>query len=315
MQNELTQLLGTKYPIIQGGMIWCSTWQLASAVSNAGGLGVIGSGSMYPQELEQNILQCKQHTTKPFAVNIPLLYPDLEQHIQLCITHQVPVVITSAGNPATHTAKLKEHGITVLHVVSNLKFALKCQQAGVDAIIAEGFEAGGHNGREETTTMCLIPLLRPHINLPLVAAGGIGSGQAMAAALCLGADGVQVGSRFVASHESAAHINFKQAVVQATDGNTDLTLKEITPVRLLKNEFYHQVQQAYAANATKQQLEQLLGRGRAKKGMHLGDTAEGELEIGQVSASINIIFPAAQILEYLVEQCQQSLKQLQLYII
>lgn len=299
--HAIIDLLKIQYPIIQGGMIWCSGWRLASAVSNAGGLGLIGSGSMYPNVLEEHILKCKDATDKPFGVNIPLLYPDIDKHIHTIIKHKVPIVFTSAGNPATWTPVLKEHGITVVHVVANAKFAAKCQQHNVDAIVAEGFEAGGHNGREETTTMCLIPIIKKACDLPLIAAGGISTGQSMAAAIALGADGVQIGSRFAASKESSAHENFKQAIVNAREGETSLTLKELTPVRLLHNPFYKTIQEAYQNNATKEELSSLLGRGRAKRGMFEGDTNEGELEIGQVSALINHIETAEDIIKNIVK--------------
>lgn len=307
MQNRITSLFDIQYPIIQAGMIWCSGWKLASAVSNAGGLGLIGSGSMYPDVLREEIRKCKAATQKPFGVNVPLLYPDIDKHMQIIAEEGVNIVFTSAGNPATWTSWLKERGITVVHVVANTKFAKKCEAAGVDAIVAEGFEAGGHNGREETTTMCLIPLIKEHVNIPVIAAGGIGSGQAMAAAFCLGADAVQIGSLFVASEESSAHDNFKSAVVEAGDGATELTLKELTPVRLLKNDFYQQIQDAYNRDAEKSELEELLGRGRAKKGMYLGDLKEGELEIGQVSATIHEIKPAAKIMTELIEDYNKTI--------
>lgn len=310
MRTRITELLGIKFPIIQGGMIWCSSWELASAVSNAGGLGLIGSGSMYPEVLREQIRRCKAATGKPFGVNVPLLYPDIEQHMNIISEEGVKVVFTSAGNPATWTGWLKERGIVVVHVVANLKFALKCQQAGVDAIVAEGFEAGGHNGREETTTMCLIPMIREAVQLPLVAAGGIGSGAAMAAALCLGAEAVQVGSRFAATIESSAHEHFKQAIVNAGDGDTRLTLKELTPVRLIRNKFYQEIEAAYARTASKEEIQELLGRGRAKKGMFEGDLEEGELEIGQVSATIHNIPHAAEVVHQLVEGCRSRLKTL-----
>jgi enoyl-[acyl-carrier protein] reductase II len=305
--NAIIDLLKVQYPIIQGGMIWCSGWRLASAVSNAGGLGLIGSGSMYPNVLEEHILKCKDATDKPFGVNVPLLYPDIDKHIHTIIKHKVPIVFTSAGNPATWTPVLKEHGITVVHVVANAKFAAKCQQHHVDAIVAEGFEAGGHNGREETTTMCLIPIIKKACDLPLIAAGGISSGQSMAAAIALGADGVQIGSRFAASKESSAHENFKQAIVNANEGDTSLTLKELTPVRLLHNPFYKTIQEAYENNATKEQLSSLLGRGRAKRGMFEGDTNEGELEIGQVSALINHIETAEDIIKNIVKEYNNTI--------
>lgn len=309
MHTRVSELLGIEFPIIQGGMIWCSGWELAAAVSNAGGLGLIGAGSMYPEVLREQIRNCKQATNKPFGVNVPLLYPDIEQHMNIIAGEGVRIVFTSAGNPATWTGWLKERGITVVHVVSNLKFALKCQQVGVDAIVAEGFEAGGHNGREETTTMCLIPMIRAAVTVPLIAAGGIGSGPAMAAALCLGAEGVQVGSRFAATVESSAHPNFKNAILAAGDGDTRLTLKELTPVRLIKNLFYQEVEAAYARGASKEELEQLLGRGRAKKGMFEGDLEAGELEIGQVSAAIRDIPHAGTVVQEMMAGCCETLKQ------
>ena len=300
--NRINQLFEIKYPIIQGGMIWCSGWELASAVSNAGGLGLIGSGSMYPDVLRLQIQNCKKATDKPFGVNVPLLYPNIEEHIKIIIEEKVPIVFTSAGNPKTWTKILKAEGIKVVHVVSNVKFALKSAEAGVDAIVAEGFEAGGHNGREETTTLCLIPMVRKATDIPLIAAGGIGTGSAMAAMFCLGAEGVQVGSRFVATHESSAHKNFKERVVNTPEGDTQLTLKELTPVRLIKNEFYAQLQAAYEAGANREELTKLLGRGRAKKGMFEGDLQEGELEIGQVSGLIKEIVPAAQVVEEMMKE-------------
>ncbi len=310
MNNRITQLFNIEFPIIQAGMIWCSGWELASAVSNAGGLGIIGSGSMYPDILRAQIKSCKLATDKPFAVNIPLLYPDIDQHVQIMIEEGVKIVFSSAGNPSTYTSLLKSHGITVVHVVSNLKFAQKAVQAGVDAIVAEGFEAGGHNGREETTTMCLIPLIRMHIDLPLIAAGGIGSGSTMAAAFALGAEGVQVGSRFVATPEASAHIAFKEKVIAAKEGDTVLSLKQLTPVRLLRNDFFDQVQIAEANCADKASLEALLGRGRAKKGMFEGDMKEGELEIGQISASINNILPAAEIVKQMMVEFYATINSL-----
>jgi enoyl-[acyl-carrier protein] reductase II len=306
-QNRICELFGIELPLIQAGMIWCSGWELASAVSNAGGLGIIGSGSMYPEVLDQQISSCKLATNKPFAVNLPLLYPDSEKHIETIVKHKVPIVFTSAGNPTTWTNQLKAHGIIVVHVVSSLKFALKAQSAGVDAIVAEGFEAGGHNGRDETTTMCLIPMIAKQITVPLIAAGGIGSGEAMLAAMNLGADAVQVGSRFVASLEASAHINFKNAVIKAQEGDTLLTLKEITPVRLLDNPFSESVKKAYENNATTEELKELLGRGRAKKGMFDGDLINGELEIGQVSATIDHILPASAIIEEIISDYKKAL--------
>ncbi|MBN8697678.1 MAG: nitronate monooxygenase [Bacteroidetes bacterium] len=310
MSNKITELFGIKYPIIQGGMIWCSGWELASAVSNAGGLGLIGSGSMYPEVFLEHVRKCKKATDKPFGVNIPLLYPNVEEHIKTILDEGVKVVFTSAGNPATWTKKLKENGITVVHVIANTKFALKAQDAGVDAIVAEGFEAGGHNGREETTTMCLIPMIRKTVNIPVIAAGGIGTGRGMLAAMALGADGVQIGSRFVASTESSANDHFKQAVIKAVEGDTKLMLKQVTPVRLLKNKFFEEVFQAEAKGASVEELTQLLGRGRAKKGMFEGDLNEGELEIGQVSALIKEIKPAAQIIEEIIAEYKLAKEEL-----
>lgn len=311
MENKITQLFGIHYPIIQAGMIWCSGWKLAAAVSNAGGLGLIGAGSMYPDVLREHILKCQQATKKPFGVNLPLLYPDIDQHIRSIIELGVKIVFTSAGNPATYTPLLKQHNITVVHVIANTKFALKAEQAGVDAIVAEGFEAGGHNGREETTTMVLIPTIRKAVNLPLIAAGGIATGQQMAAALALGADAVQIGSRFVASLESSGHQNFKQKVVDAMEGDTKLSLKTLTPVRLLKNPFAQEIQQAEQSGASADKLAEMLGRGRAKKGMFEGDLESGELEIGQVSGIIHSIMPAADIVNEIIHDYNVSIGKLQ----
>jgi enoyl-[acyl-carrier protein] reductase II len=308
-ENRICALFGIEIPLIQAGMIWCSGWELASAVSNAGGLGIIGSGSMYPEILEQQIIQCKAATNKPFAVNLPMLYPDSDKHIATFIKYKVPIVFTSAGNPSTWTSHLKSHGIIVVHVVSSLKFALKAQDAGVDAIVAEGFEAGGHNGRDETTTMCLIPMVSKKVNIPLIAAGGIGTGKAMLAAMNLGADGVQVGSRFVASVEASAHINFKNAVINSNEGDTLLTLKELTPVRLLKNKFAELVSSAYENGADTEELKELLGKGRAKKGMFEGDLENGELEIGQVSAILDTILPAADIISEMLSEYREAIKE------
>jgi enoyl-[acyl-carrier protein] reductase II len=283
-------------------MIWCSGWELASAVSNAGGLGLIGSGSMYPDVLRSQIRKCRQETEKPFGVNVPLLYPDIEAHINIIIEEGVKIVFTSAGSPKKYTSRLQSHGIKVVHVIASKKFALKSVEAGVDAIVAEGFEAGGHNGVEEITTMCLIPMIKDAIGIPVISAGGIGSGRAMLAVISLGADGVQIGSRFIASDECSAHINFKHKVVNADEGETDLTLKELTAVRLMKNKFYHQIQDAYANDADKEDLRILLGRGRAKKGMFEGDLEEGELEVGQVSAMINKIMPVAEIINEIINE-------------
>ena len=298
--NSITQLFNIKYPIIQAGMVWASGWRLASAVSNSGGLGLLGAGSMYPPVLREHIRKCKLATTNPFGVNVPMLYPDLQEIMDIIIEEEVKIVFTSAGNPKTWTSLLKENGITVVHVVSSLKFALKAQDAGVDAIVAEGFEAGGHNGRDETTTFVLIPAIAEKINIPLIAAGGIATGAQMLAAMVLGADGVQVGSRFVATPEASSHPAFKNAVVNAKEGDTHLTLKELAPVRLIKNDFYKQVQHAYAQGADIDELKQLLGRGRAKKGMFEGDLDEGELEIGQVAALIDGIKPASAIMQELL---------------
>jgi len=311
MKNRITALFGINYPLIQAGMIWCSGWELASAVSNAGGLGIIGSGSMYPEILEEQVLKCKAATNKPFAVNLPMLYPDIEKHIETIIKHKVPIVFTSAGNPKTWTAHLKSHGIIVVHVVSSVKFALKAQDAGVDAVVAEGFEAGGHNGRDETTTLVLIPKVAKEISIPLIAAGGIGTGRQMLAAMALGADAVQIGSRFVATPESSAHQNFKNVVVNAQEGDTQLTLKELTPVRLVKNEFYHQLEKAYENCATAEELTQILGRGRAKKGMFEGDLVDGELEIGQVASLIDKIIPAAEVVKEIMTEYQLARQELQ----
>ena len=308
-KNRISTLFNIQFPLIQAGMIWCSGWELASAVSNAGGLGIIGSGSMYPEILDEHIIKCKAATDKPFAVNLPMLYPDIDKHIQTIIKHQVPIVFTSAGNPKTWTKTLQDAGIVVVHVVSSVKFALKAQEAGVDAVVAEGFEAGGHNGRDETTTFCLIPMVAEAIQIPLIAAGGIGTGRGMLAALTLGADAVQIGSRFVASPESSAHEAFKNAVIDAKEGDTLLTLKELTPVRLLKNPFFDQVQEAYKNGATPEELNTLLGRGRAKKGMFLGDMHEGELEIGQIAGLIHEIKPAAEIVAEIIGEYRQALEE------
>ncbi len=293
--NRVTRLFGIQYPIVQAGMIWASGWRLAAAVSNAGGLGIIGAGSMYPDVLLEHIQKCKAATGKPFAVNLPLLYPDIEQHVAHIIKEKVPIVFTSAGNPKIWTAKLKAEGIIVVHVVSSAKFARKCEDAGVDAVVAEGFEAGGHNGREETTTLCLVPAARAAISIPLIAAGGIGTGRGMYAAMALGAEGVQVGSRFVCTPEASSHENFKEAIINANEGDTIVALKKLTPVRLIKNKFYNEVQAAEDAGSSKEELETLLGRARAKKGMFEGVMDEGELEIGQVSSIINEIKPAADV--------------------
>lgn len=309
MQNKITELFKIEYPIIQGGMIWNSGWRLASAVSNAGGLGLLGAGSMYPEVLREHIIKCQKATVKPFGVNVPMLYPDIEKIIDIIIEEGVKIVFTSAGNPKTYTSKLKENGITVVHVVSSVKFALKAQEAGVDAVVAEGFEAGGHNGREESTTLTLIPMVKEQLQIPLIAAGGIATGRAMLATMVLGADGVQVGSRFVASDEASSHHAFKQMVVDAKEGDTQLTLKELAPVRMLKNEFFESVMELYKTNPTKEELAKHLGRARAKRGMFEGDLVEGELEIGQVSGLIHDIKPAGVILKEMVEEFQTAKKE------
>lgn len=296
-KNQITQLFDIEIPIIQAGMIWASGWRLASAVSNAGGLGIIGSGSMYPAVLAEHIQKCKENTNKPFAVNLPMLYPDIDKHIQTIIEQRVPIVFTSAGNPKTYTSTLKEHGIKVVHVVSSSKFALKAQDAGCDAVVAEGFEAGGHNGREETTSMVLIPAVCEAVQIPVIAAGGIATGKQMLAAMVLGASAVQMGSRFIASEEASSHINFKKLVLQTKEGDTQLSLKNLTPVRLIKNEFFDKVKEAEEKGSSKETLEILLGKGRAKKGMFEGDLEEGELEIGQASCLIKKIMPAAEIVQ------------------
>lgn len=310
MNNRLKELFNIQYPIIQAGMIWCSGWRLASAVSNAGGLGLIGAGSMYPEVLREHIQKCKKATAKPFGVNVPLLYPNIDQIMNILVEEDVKIVFTSAGNPATWTQWLKERGMTVVHVIANEKFALKSQQSGVDAIVAEGFEAGGHNGREETTTLCLIPQIKALIDIPVIAAGGIASGASMAAVMALGADGVQVGSRFAASVESSAHEHFKKAIVQTGDGGTELSLKTLTPVRLIKNKFYQKVKEAEMRCANADELKEILGRARAKKGMFEGDMEEGELEIGQVSAQIHEVLPAAEILHQMIHEYNQTLERL-----
>jgi enoyl-[acyl-carrier protein] reductase II len=306
--NRITRLFNIEYPIIQGGMIWASGWKLAAAVSNNGALGLLGAGSMYPEVLREHIQKCKQATDKPFGVNLPLLYPEMDQLIDIILDEKVKIVFTSAGNPATWTSRLKENGITVVHVVSSSKFAKKAEAAGCDAIVAEGFEAGGHNGREETTTMVLIPAVVQAVKIPVIAAGGIGNGQQMLAAMVLGAEGVQMGSRFVASEEASSHLNFKQRVITTNEGDTQLSLKKLTPVRLLRNEFYEQVKEAEAKGANEEELRNLLGRGRAKKGMFEGDLEQGELEIGQVSALFKEILPAGQIVQNTWQEFQQALQ-------
>ena len=310
MQNRITQLFGIEYPIVQAGMVWCSGWRLASAVSNAGGLGLIGAGSMRPEVLREHIQKCKKATHKPFGVNVPLLYPEIEKLIEIIVQEGVKIVFTSAGNPKTWTAHLKSKDITVVHVVSSVKFALKAEEAGADAVVAEGFEAGGHNGREETTTFCLIPMVRDAIKIPLLAAGGIGTGRGILAAFALGADGVQVGSRFAISEESSAHPNFKRRVIESQEGETILTLKVNTPVRLIKNKFYEQVKEAEAKGASPEELKQLLGKGRARKGIFEGDLDEGELEIGQIAAAIKDSKPAGDILIELWEDYEKYKQEL-----
>ncbi len=308
--NKVTTLFNIKYPIIQGGMIWNSGYKLASAVSNAGGLGLIGAGSMYPEVLREHIQKCKKATTNPFGVNVPLLYPNIEEIMKIIVDEGVKIVFTSAGNPKTWTSYLKQNGITVVHVVSSSVFALKSQEAGVDAVVAEGFEAGGHNGREETTTLTLIPMVKEKIQIPLIAAGGIATGRGMLAAMILGADGVQMGSRFVASEESSAHIDFKNTVVSVKEGDTQLTFKELAPVRLIKNKFYQDVQDLYATSPSKEDLIQLLGRARAKRGMFEGDLIDGELEIGQIAGIIHTIAPVSVIINDIVEQFQVAKKEM-----
>jgi enoyl-[acyl-carrier protein] reductase II len=309
MNNRITDLFSIKYPIIQAGMVWCSGWRLASAVSSNGGLGLLGAGSMYPEVLEEHIAKCKKATKMPFGVNVPLMYPQIDRLMEVIISNKVSIVFTSAGSPSTWTAKLQSEGIKVVHVVSSLKFALKCEQAGVDAVVAEGFEAGGHNGREETTSLCLIPLIARHISLPLIAAGGIASGKAMLAAMSLGADAVQIGSYFAASRESSAHKSFKELIISAREGSTELMMKKLTPVRLLKNSFYELVKQAEMNGASAESLKNLLGKGRAKRGMFEGDLDEGELEIGQVAATIDGMLHAREILlaiwDEFVDECAQ----------
>jgi enoyl-[acyl-carrier protein] reductase II len=310
MKTRITELFGVRYPIVQAGMIWCSGWELASAVSNAGGLGLLGSGSMYPDVLRDHIRKTKAATHRPFGVNLPLLYPQIGDHINILLEEGVKIVFSSAGNPKTYTPVFKEHGIHVVHVVSSARFAMKAEEAGCDAVVAEGFEAGGHNGREETTTLCLVPAVADAVQIPVIAAGGIHDGRSMAAALALGAEGVQVGSRFVASEEASAHDAFKQTVIHTPEGGTQLTLKELTPVRLIKNEFYNRVNEAYSAGAGPDQLAALLGRGRAKKGMFEGDLVEGELEIGQASALIREILPAADIVERMMLEYGRTVSRL-----
>lgn len=310
MKNRITELFKIQYPIIQAGMVWCSGWELASAVSNAGGLGIIGAGSMYPIVLKEHIQKCKQATDKPFAVNLPLLYPQIEKHIEIIIEEKVPIVFTSAGNPSTWTSKLKEAGIVVVHVVSSVKFAKKCEKVGVDAIVAEGFEAGGHNGREETTTLCLLPMISKAVSIPVIAAGGIASGKAMLACMVLGADAVQIGSRFVVSQESSAHENFKQKLLSLNEGETKLSLKKLTPVRLVKNDFFEKVEAAERNCASEEELRNLLGKGRAKKGMFEGELEEGELEIGQVAYDFDKIQSAESIVNEIWKEYQSMIEQI-----
>jgi len=304
--NRITNLFNIEYPLIQAGMIWASGWKLASEVSNAGGLGIIGAGSMYPDILKEHIQKCKKSTKKPFAVNVPMLYPDIEKIMEIIIQEEVPIVFTSAGNPKTWTAHLKSHGVKVVHVVSSVKFALKAQDAGVDAVVAEGFEAGGHNGREETTTLTLIPMVAKKLQVPLIAAGGIATGKAMLATMILGADAVQIGTRFVASEEASSHINFKNEVIKASEGDTKLTLKELAPVRLLKNKFYQDVENLYQKSPSVDELKELLGRARAKRGMFEGDLVEGELEIGQISGLIDEILPAKTIVKNILNEFEEA---------
>jgi len=306
MENKVAHLFKIKYPIIQGGMIWNSGWQLAAAVSNSGGLGLIGAGSMYPEVFREHIQKCKKATTKPFGINLPMLYPDLEEIIQIIIDEQVKIVFTSAGNPKKYTSFFQKKGIKVVHVVPGLKFALKAQEAGVDAVVVEGFEAGGHNGRDETTTFCLIPMVKREINVPIIAAGGIGTGRGMLAAMILGADGVQMGSRFAASVEASSHENFKSEIIKAKEGSTLLTLKDLAPVRLIKNKFFHEINEAIKNGASAEEQKEILGRGRAKKGMFEGDIEEGELEIGQVASLFDKIEPVNKIMESMLIEYQKE---------
>ena len=306
--NKITELFSIQYPIVQGGMVWVSGWKLASAVSNAGGLGLIGAGSMYPDVLREHIQKCKKATDKPFGVNIPMLYPQVDELMDIIVEEDVKIVFTSAGNPKIWTSFLKERGITVVHVVSSVKFALKAEQAGVDAVVCEGFEAGGHNGREETTTFTLIPMVKEHLKIPIIAAGGIGNGRGMLAAMVLGADGVQIGSRFAASIESSAHKNFKQKIIEVKDGDTQLTLKELAPVRLIKNKFYYEIEDLYKTNPSNEELKELLGRARAKKGIFEGDLIQGELEIGQIAGIINEVKSSKDILEEIISDFESTKK-------
>jgi enoyl-[acyl-carrier protein] reductase II len=310
MENRITQLLGIRYPIIQAGMVWCSGWKLASAISNAGGLGLIGSGSMYPEVLEKHIRKCKEATDKPFGVNVPLLYPHRDQIFEILIREKIRIIFISAGNPVLWTSFLKEHGMTVVHVIANVKSAKKCEESGVDAIVAEGFEAGGHDGKEETTTLTMVPLIRKAVSLPLIAAGGIATGRGMLAAFALGAEGVQIGTRFVVAEESSAHPDFKKKIVEAKDGETSLVMKKVVPVRLLKNKFSDQIREAEAQGATAEELINILGKGRAMRGMFEGDIEEGELEIGQASALVNEIKSARAIIEEIVQEFNEAKKEL-----
>ena len=312
MTNRITKLFDVKYPIVQAGMIWNSGWRLASAASNAGILGLLGAGSMYPEILQEHIQKCKKATDKPFGVNVPMLYPNIEELMNIIVAEGITIVFTSAGNPKTWTKWLQDRGITVVHVVSSVKFALKAQEAGVDAVVAEGFEAGGHNGRDETTTLTLLPMVKEQLQVPLIAAGGVATGRAMLACMVLGADGVQVGSRFVASIESSAHPDFKKMVVDAKEGDTQLTLKELAPVRLIKNKFYHDVQELYKTAPTPEQLKELLGRARAKRGMFEGDLDDGELEIGQISGLIHDIKPVAEIVNDMLVEFEEAKKEISL---
>ena len=307
MKNKITSLFNINYPIIQGGMIWNSGWKLASAVSNSGGLGLIGAGSMYPEVFREHIQKCKKATTKPFGVNLPMIYPQIDELINIILEEDVKIVFTSAGNPKKYTDYFHQNDIKVAHVVPGVKFAIKAQDAGVDAVVAEGFEAGGHNGRDETTTLCLIPMVKKEITIPLIAAGGIGTGKGMLAAMTLGADGVQMGSRFAASEEASSHINFKDEIVNAQDGATQLTLKDVTPVRLIKNKFYHEINEAILKGATPEQQKEILGKGRSKKGMFEGDLEEGELEIGQVAGMIDSIEPVKKIIEVIIADYKKAL--------
>lgn len=306
--NKITQLFNIKYPIVQGGMVWVSGWKLASAVSNAGGLGLIGAGSMYPDVLREHIQKCKKATDNPFGVNVPMLYPQVDELMDIIVEEDVKIVFTSAGNPKIWTSFLKDKGIIVVHVVSSVKFALKAEQAGVDAVVCEGFEAGGHNGREETTTFTLIPMVKEHLKIPIIAAGGIGNGRGMLAAMVLGADGVQIGSRFAASIESSAHKNFKQKIIEVKDGDTQLTLKELAPVRLIKNKFYYEIEDLYKTNPSNEELKELLGRARAKKGIYEGDLIQGELEIGQIAGIINEVKSSKDILEEIISDFESTKK-------